>query len=175
MTPALEPRLRAVRLLTCDVDGVLTDGRIYVDDDGRETKAFFAPDGTGIGMLQRAGIAVAFISGSPSAAITHRARRLGVNHVLLGSDDKLPRWQKLLAELRVAPDACAHIGDDLPDLPVLRACGFAATVSHAPAALRQHAHYIATCAPGRGAVREICELILAAQGKLDAELVAHGA
>jgi 3-deoxy-D-manno-octulosonate 8-phosphate phosphatase (KDO 8-P phosphatase) len=173
--PDLTARLRAVRLLTCDVDGVLTDGRIYVDDDGRETKAFFAPDGTGIGMLQRAGIVVAFISGSPSLAIAHRARRLGVEHVLLGSDDKLPRWQKLTAELGVPAAACAHIGDDLPDLPVLRACGFAATVAHAPAVLRQHAQYVATRAPGQGAVREICELILAARGLLAGELVAHGA
>ncbi len=175
MSADLRPRLQALRLLTCDVDGVLTDGRIHVDDDGRESKAFFAPDGTGIGMLQRAGIAVAFISGSPSRSIAHRAERLGVAHVLLGSEDKLPRWQALIAELGLAPAACAHIGDDLPDLPVLRACGFAATVAHAPEALRRHAHYIAARAPGQGAVREICELILAAQGKLDVELAAHGA
>jgi 3-deoxy-D-manno-octulosonate 8-phosphate phosphatase (KDO 8-P phosphatase) len=162
-------------MLSCDVDGVLTDGRILVDDDGRETKAFFAPDGTGIGMLRRAGIVVAFISGSPSQSIVHRARRLGVEHVLLGSDDKLPRWQALIAGLGIAPENCAHIGDDLPDLPLLQRCGFAATVAHAPEALRRHAHYVATREPGRGAVREICELILAAQGRLDAELAAHGA
>ena len=101
-------RARAVRLLTCDVDGVLTDGRVYVDDDGRETKAFHALDGVGIKRLAEAGVTVAWITGSPSESVVHRARRLGVEHVFRGSDDKLPAWERLCATLGVAPSACAH-------------------------------------------------------------------
>ena len=166
MTAELEQRLQGVRLLTCDVDGVLTDGRVYFDDDGRESKAFFAPDGTGLMMLMRAGVAVAWITGSSAPAVAHRARRLGVAHVIQGSDDKLPRWRALIAQLGISPAACAHMGDDLADLPVMRASAVALTVPHAPEVLHRHAHYVTARAPGSGAVREVCELILAAQGQL---------
>ncbi|MFO1397958.1 MAG: HAD hydrolase family protein [Burkholderiales bacterium] len=158
-------RARRVRFLTCDVDGVLTDGTIFVDDHGHEMKAFSALDGVGINLLRRAGIEVAWITGSPAPAVTHRARRLGVAHVLLDVADKLAAWQALCAQLGFAPDACAHIGDDLPDVPVFQACGFAVTVPHAPAAVREHAHYVTARDGGRGAVRELAELILAAQGQ----------
>jgi len=158
-------RARRVRLLTCDVDGVLTDGTIFVDDHGHEMKAFSALDGVGINLLRRAGIEVAWITGSPAPAVTHRARRLGVTHVLLDVADKLAAWRALCAELGFAPDDCAHIGDDLPDVPVFQACGFAVTVPHAPAAVREHAHYVTARDGGRGAVRELAELILAAQGQ----------
>ena len=158
-------RARGIRLLTCDVDGVLTDGRIYVDDLGHETKAFHALDGVGMHLLGRAGIKVAWITGSPAPAVTHRARRLDIPYVLLDIADKLEAWASLRDKLGVAPEACAHIGDDLPDVPVMRACGFAATVPHAPAAVREHAHYVTTREGGHGAVRELAEFILAAQGR----------
>jgi 3-deoxy-D-manno-octulosonate 8-phosphate phosphatase (KDO 8-P phosphatase) len=160
---ALAARLAAVRLLTLDVDGVLTDGRIYVDDDGRETKAYFAGDGIGIRRLQAAGVAVAFVSGSPSPSVRHRADRLGVVHVLQGTNDKLPGWRALVARLGLAPADCAHMGDDLPDLPVLRASGLALTVAHAPPLVQAAAHYVARTPAGRGAVREVVEMILAAR------------
>ncbi len=158
-------RARRVRFLTCDVDGVLTDGTIFVDDHGHEMKAFSALDGVGINLLRRAGIEVAWITGSPAPAVMHRARRLGVTHVLQDVADKLAGWQALCAELGFAPDECAHIGDDLPDVPVFQACGFAITVPHAPAAVREHAHYVTARDGGHGAVRELAELILAAQGQ----------
>ncbi|MFO1415093.1 MAG: HAD hydrolase family protein [Burkholderiales bacterium] len=158
-------RARRVRLLTCDVDGVLTDGTIFVDDHGHEMKAFSALDGVGINLLRRAGIEVAWITGSPAPAVQHRARRLGVTRVLLDVSDKLSAWQALCAELGFAPEACAHIGDDLPDVPVFQACGFAITVPHAPASVREHAHYVTARDGGHGAVRELAELILAAQGQ----------
>ncbi len=158
-------RARRVRLLTCDVDGVLTDGTIFVDDHGHEMKAFSALDGVGVNLLRRAGIEVAWITGSPAPAVTHRARRLGVTRVLLDVADKLAAWRALCADLGFAPDECAHIGDDLPDVPVFQACGFAVTVPHAPAAVREHAHYVTARDGGRGAVRELAELILAAQGQ----------
>jgi len=158
-------RARGIRLLTCDVDGVLTDGRIYVDDLGHEMKAFHALDGVGMHMLRRAGIEVAWITGSPAPAVEHRARRLKVQHVMLDVADKISAWNALREKLGgIAPEACAHIGDDLPDVAVMRACGFAATVPHAPAAVREHAHYVTSRDGGEGAVRELAELILAAQG-----------
>lgn len=157
-------RARRIRLLTCDVDGVLTDGRIYVDDHGHETKAFSALDGVGIALLMRAGITVAWITGSVAPAVTHRARRLNVAHVVLGAAEKFAPWDKLRAELGLAPADCAHIGDDLPDVAIFSACGFAVTVPHAPPLVRERAHFVTARDGGAGAVREIADLILAAQG-----------
>ena len=158
---------RGIRLLTCDVDGVLTDGRIYVDDDGRETKSFNALDGVGMKMLMRAGITVAWITGSSAPAVMHRARALGVARIAQGAEDKITAWEALRNELALPPAACAHIGDDLPDVPVLLRCGLAVSVPHAPPIVRARAHFVTRRDGGRGAVRELCELILAAQGVLD--------
>jgi 3-deoxy-D-manno-octulosonate 8-phosphate phosphatase (KDO 8-P phosphatase) len=167
LDPAVEARARAVRLVTCDVDGVLTDGRIYVDDEGRETKAFHALDGVGLKRLKAAGVEVAWITGSASASVAHRARALGIVHLIRGTDDKLPAWERLRTSLGLTAQACAHIGDDLPDVPLLRACGFAASVPHAPDEVRRHAHYVTRRDGGHGAARELAELILAAQGFRD--------
>lgn len=157
-------RARRVRLLTCDVDGVLTDGRIYVDERGRESKAFHALDGIAVGLLARAGIAVGWITGSTAQAVAHRARQLGVPHVVQDARDKLAPWLRLRGELGLAADECAHIGDDLPDLPVLAACGLAVCVPHAPARVIAQAHYVTLREGGCGAVRELADLILDAQG-----------
>jgi len=164
MQPEVLARARGIRLLTCDVDGVLTDGRIFVDDLGHETKAFSALDGVGMHLLGQAEIVVAWITGSPAPAVEHRARRLKVPYVLLDIADKLAAWNTLREKLGMAPEHCAHIGDDLPDVPVMRACGFAVTVPHAPAAVREHAHYVTSREGGQGAVRELAELLLAARG-----------
>jgi len=156
-------RAKRVRFLSCDVDGVLTDGRIYVDDRGHEFKAFCALDGVAMNQLARAGIVVAWITGSAAPAVTHRAQQLRIPHVVLDASDKLTPWQRLRGELRVTADECAHIGDDLPDIALMTACGLAATVPHAPAAVRAHAHYVTRREGGSGAVRELADLILAAQ------------
>jgi 3-deoxy-D-manno-octulosonate 8-phosphate phosphatase (KDO 8-P phosphatase) len=158
-------RARRVRLVTCDVDGVLTDGRIYVDDHGHETKAYSALDGLGIGLLQRAGITVAWITGSSAPSVTHRAHRLNVAHVVLGASEKRAPWEALRKQLGLAAEDCAHIGDDLPDLAIFHTCGFAVTVPHAPPRVREHAHYVTARDGGAGAVRELADLILAAQGR----------
>lgn len=163
----LMARARRVRLLSCDVDGVLTDGKIYVDEDGRELKAYSSLDGFGMKMLERSGIVVAWITGSRSPAVAQRARNLGIEHVLQGAEDKLAAWQGLRGDLSVPPEDCAHIGDDLPDLPVIARCGLGVTVPHAPEPLLRRAHYITRVGGGRGAVREIAELLLAARGTLD--------
>ncbi len=173
MTNDLSERARQVRLLTCDVDGVLTDGRIYVDDDGREAKAFSALDGVGIHMLADAGVVVAWITGSDAPAVMHRARQLNVKHVIMKAGDKVAPWRKLIAELRVEPAQCAHIGDDLPDVPLMALCGLAVTVPHAPPPVRASAHYVTAREGGAGAVRELAELILAAQERLPAAMAAR--
>ena len=171
----LMQKARDVKLLTCDVDGVLTDGSIYVDDDGRETKAFNALDGVGMKMLMKAGITVAWITGSKAPAVTHRAQALGVARIVLGAEDKLTPWDALRSELRLPASACAHIGDDLPDVPVFMRCGFAIAVPHAPPIVRARAHFVTERDGGQGAVRELCEMILAAQGVLDPQRAAFGA
>jgi len=164
MSVAPHPQARGIRLLTCDVDGVLTDGRIYVDDTGRETKAFSALDGVGLKLLMQAGVRIAWITGSRAAAVMHRARALGIDRVIQGAEDKLTPWEALRGELDLPAAACAHIGDDLPDVPVFARCGFSVTVPHAPPSVRASAHFVTVREGGKGAVRELCELILAAQG-----------
>jgi 3-deoxy-D-manno-octulosonate 8-phosphate phosphatase (KDO 8-P phosphatase) len=121
MDAELAARARRVRFLSCDVDGVLTDGRIYVDDRGREFKAYSALDGVAINLLARAGIVVAWITGSAAPSVTHRAQQLRVPHVVLDAHDKMTPWQRLRGELGLAAEQCAHIGDDLPDIPLLEA------------------------------------------------------
>jgi 3-deoxy-D-manno-octulosonate 8-phosphate phosphatase (KDO 8-P phosphatase) len=175
MVDALVQLARGIRLLTCDVDGVLTDGRIYVGDDGRESKAFNALDGVGLKMLMRAGLTVAWITGSSAPAVMHRARSLGVARIVQGADDKLTPWEALRSELGLPAAACAHVGDDLPDVPVFVRCGLAVAVPHAPPSVRARAHFVTERDGGKGAVRELCELILAAQGVLDPQHAAFGA
>jgi 3-deoxy-D-manno-octulosonate 8-phosphate phosphatase (KDO 8-P phosphatase) len=167
-------RARRVRLLSCDVDGVLTDGRIFVAEDGRELKAYSCLDGLGMKWLERSGVVVAWITGSKTSAVEQRARTLGIARVILGAENKLDPWERLRAELSLAPEECAHIGDDLPDLAIITRCGLGATVPHAPEPIRRRAHYITRADGGAGAVRELAELILGAQGKLDDLLRAYG-
>jgi 3-deoxy-D-manno-octulosonate 8-phosphate phosphatase (KDO 8-P phosphatase) len=128
-------------------------------------KAFCALDGVGIKMLAAAGVQIAWITGSNAPVVGLRARSLGVEIVVQGADDKLTPWQRLVDRLAVVPAACAHIGDDLPDLPLLERCGLAITVPHAPAALIERAHYVTRRDGGFGAVREACELILGARSQ----------
>lgn len=157
-------RARRVRFLSCDVDGVLTDGRIYVDDHGHEFKAFSALDGVAMHRLAAAGIVVAWITGSAAPAVAHRARQLRIPHLVQDSKDKIVAWERLRSQMHFAPDECAHIGDDLPDIPLFAVCGLAASVPNAPPAVRAYAHYVTTREGGRGAVREFADMLLAAQG-----------
>jgi 3-deoxy-D-manno-octulosonate 8-phosphate phosphatase (KDO 8-P phosphatase) len=167
MTAAdLLERTRRVRMLSCDVDGVLTDGRLYYADDGTQMKVFSAADGLGLKMLQSAGIVIAWITGSNAPSVARRARDLGIEHVIMGAEDKLAPWNRLRDQFQLPPDQCAHIGDDLPDLSVLTRCGLAVTVPQAPESIKRRAHYVTRVDAGAGAVRELCEMILAAQGAL---------
>lgn len=166
-------RARNVRVAAFDVDGVLTDGALYYTDSGQELKAFNVLDGHGMKMLQESGVALAIISSRSSRSVEERARNLGIELVFQGAADKLAAFNELLRRCRGAAGACAYVGDDVADLPVMRRCGLAVTVPDAPALVRRHAHYVTRARGGGGAVREVCELIMHAQGSLEARLAAY--
>jgi len=170
-TDAIE-RARRLRLMLFDVDGVLTDGRLWYGARGEELKAFSAHDGHGMKLLAGAGVRLALLSGRSSAAVTQRAAELGIELVLQGIADKRAAFEALLAQLALEASAAGFMGDELVDLPVLRRCGFACAPGEAPELVRQHAHYVTRAAAGGGAVREVCEFVLRAQGRLDAVLEA---
>src|SRR5262245_30008283 len=146
-----------------DVDGVLTDGSLLYGPDGEALKAFSAHDGHGIKMLAASGVTCALLSGRKSAAVTRRAAELGIEHVLQGIDDKLAACK----QFGFSFSEIGYMGDELVDLPVLTRCGFACAPREAPEAVRSRVHYVAAAAAGRGAVREVCELVMRAHGKLE--------
>lgn len=164
----VEARARAVRLAIFDVDGVMTDGTLYIGGQGEAFKAFNILDGHGVKMLQSAGVATAILSGRSSDAVARRASELAIVHVVQGAADKLAAFDALSARLGVPPAECAFVGDDLPDLPVMKNCGFAVAVANAVDEVKASAHYVTRASGGRGAVREFCELVLRAQGQLAA-------
>ncbi|MCM2265777.1 MAG: HAD family hydrolase, partial [Desulfuromonadales bacterium] len=161
----MQERLQKIRLLLLDVDGVMTDGRIIYDDHGGETKAFDVKDGHGIKLLQRAGIRVGIITGRQSTVVDRRAMELGIELVYQGAKDKLVPYRELLQRTGLDDEQVAYVGDDLPDLPILRRVGFAATVADAVDEVKPYAHYVTQRAGGRGAVREICDLLLKETGR----------
>ena len=158
-------KARRVRLLILDVDGVLTDGRLYYGADGAEQKAFHAQDGSAIKRLAAAGIPVALISGRQSEAVRRRAEELGLCRVYLGAEDKAAALADLSAQTGIEPARMAHVGDDLADLPVFARVGMACSVADGHPLARTWADYVASLGGGRGAVREICDLVLYAQGR----------
>jgi 3-deoxy-D-manno-octulosonate 8-phosphate phosphatase (KDO 8-P phosphatase) len=166
-------RARLVRLMIFDVDGVLTDGRLYFSDRGEEIKAFNIQDGHGIKMLQSSGVRIAILTARNSAIVERRARELGINHVRQGMSDKLAGFQDLLVECGLEARQAGYIGDDLVDLPVLTRSGLAVSVPDAPELVRSRAHYVTAARGGRGAVRELCEMILHAQGNFDAAVAPY--
>lgn len=157
--------LSRVRLVAFDVDGVFTDGRFYLSDDGTETKAFCTQDGFGIRQLIKTGIAVAVISGRHSVAVERRMEELGVRHVVLGCSDKTAAFDDLAAELNISAEDSVFVGDDIPDLPLLSKVGYAIAVANSVSAIREYCDYTTSRAGGDGAVREVCELVLAAIGE----------
>ncbi len=166
-------RARAVKMLIFDVDGVLTDGSLFYGDDGQEYKAFSSRDGHGIKMLGDAGVESVILSGRISKVVLYRARNLGISRIVQGAEDKQAAYESLLAETCLKPEQTAYMGDDLADLPVLRRCGLACTVADAPEAVKARAHYIARAGAGRGAAREVCELIMRAQDSWTTQLARY--
>ena len=162
--PLLLERAARVRLLVLDVDGVLTDGSLYFDNQGNEMKAFSTRDGLGLRYLADNGIILALITGRQSEIVRRRAENLGIHHVYQGRNDKLDAFDQILADTGLDASQACYAGDDWIDLPVLDRVGLAVTVADADAVVQRRVHWITERAGGRGAVREICNLIMAAQG-----------
>ena len=165
----LSPARRAarVRLIAFDVDGVLTDGRLYFDSRGEALKAFDVRDGFGIRLLRQAGIEMAIITGRSSGIVTARAKDLGIARVLQGQDDKRAALERISADAGIAPRECAYMGDDWIDLSALALVGFAAAPADALPEVRDRAHWVAPSPGGRGAVRDLAQFVLKAQGRLE--------
>jgi 3-deoxy-D-manno-octulosonate 8-phosphate phosphatase (KDO 8-P phosphatase) len=166
-------RASAIRAVIFDVDGVLTDGSLYLGDDGQEYKAFNSRDGHGMVMLAHGGVTLAIITGRSSEVVRIRMESLGIEHVLQGRREKLPAYEELKLQLGVDDHQVAYVGDDVVDLPVMRRVGLAVAVADAHPLVLEHAHWRTRSPGGRGAAREVCEFVLRAQGKLDAMLAAY--
>lgn len=159
-----------IKLVIFDVDGVLTDGGLFFGDDGQEYKAFYSRDGLGMKLLQQTGVEIGVITARNSQVVEHRMRNLGIVHVYQGKLNKLEAFQHMLAKLNVSAKQTAYAGDDVVDLPVMKQAGLAIAVQDAHPFVKQHAHWITQHGGGRGAARDICELIMQAQGTLETQL-----
>jgi 3-deoxy-D-manno-octulosonate 8-phosphate phosphatase (KDO 8-P phosphatase) len=160
-------------LMGFDVDGVLTDGTLYFSSQGDEIKAFSSLDGHGIKMLRRTGVEIAIISGRSSRALELRAQNLGITELHMGVEDKRALLIELAARRGIELAQTGYMGDDVVDLPILRACGFSAAVADAHGEVLARVDYVASKGGGRGAVREVCDLIIRAQGKWDAAMAEY--
>lgn len=161
-----EERARDVRLVVFDVDGVLTDGRLFFDDDGRQYKAFHSQDGLGLRMLMDSGVKVGVLTGRNSGVVEHRMRDLGIELVIQGHREKLPAFAAMMERAGVSAAQTAFVGDDVVDLPPMRAARFAIAVANAHPLVVEHAHWKTTRAGGLGAAREACEFVMRAQDTL---------
>lgn len=162
-----------VKLLILDVDGVLTDGRLFFDDQGREYKSFHARDGHGIKLLRRTGVEVAVISGRKSYSVELRMKSLGIEHLYQGQEDKIAAFGEVIESLSISADQTAYVGDDLLDLPVMSRVGLSIAVDDANFAVKEFADWCTNLSGGCGAVREVCDLIMQAQGNLDAVIKSY--
>lgn len=169
----LEVKAKAIKLLILDIDGVLTNGLLYYGNGGIEMKGFHIHDGLGIKLLQKSGVAVAVITAKKAESIERRVRDLHIEHAYFGREEKLPAYEELKQKLKLNDADIAYIGDDLPDLPILRRVGLAMTVPNAPELIRQYVHLVTKNKGGKGAVREICEFILKAQDQFEAVIQSY--
>lgn len=156
-----------VQLLICDVDGVFSDGLIYMGNQGEELKTFHTRDGYGVKSLMNAGIQIAIITGRQSQIVENRMKALGISLIYQGQDDKVAAYHDICQQLNIAPEHTAYIGDDLIDWPVMAQVALKVCVADGHPLLAQRANYVTTIAGGRGAVREVCDLILQARGELE--------
>jgi len=160
-------KAKQIELVIFDIDGVLTDGSLFIGDDGQEYKAFNSKDGHGLRMLMDGGVDVAIITGRQSEVVKHRAGDLGITRIYQGKREKLPAFLELLEETKLSAEQVAYVGDDVVDLPVMSKVGLAICVQNGHAFVKQHSHWVTDAAGGQGAGREVCELLLQARGKLD--------
>ncbi|MFZ1539154.1 MAG: 3-deoxy-manno-octulosonate-8-phosphatase KdsC [Chromatiaceae bacterium] len=166
-------RASRIKLAIFDVDGVLTDGSLFIGDDGQEYKAFNSRDGHGMVMLRQTGVTLAIITGRSSEVVRIRMASLGINHLYQGILDKLAAYEELKNSLGLADEAIAYVGDDVVDLPVLRRAGLAVAVADAHPLVQRHVHWQTRSPGGRGAARDLCELIMEAQGTLEAMMARY--
>lgn len=166
-------RAANVRLMIFDVDGILTDGSLHFGADGEVIKTFNVLDGHGIKLLQQSGVTTAIISARQSPIVLRRATDLGIQHVFQGIHDKRSAFEQLLAQTKIAANACGFIGDDVIDLPILSRVGFAASVPNGHSEVRSRVHYVTRASGGRGAARELCDFILRAQGNYEAAIAPY--
>ncbi|MEI6269583.1 MAG: 3-deoxy-manno-octulosonate-8-phosphatase KdsC [Methylococcaceae bacterium] len=170
---SLTEKAKKLKLLILDVDGVLTDGKLFFDNEGNEYKSFHARDGHGIKLLRQTGVEVAVISGRKSNSVALRMKNLGIELVYQGHEDKRAAFNEIIAKLGIIPEQAAHIGDDLLDLPIMTRVGFSIAVADANFAVKQRADWCTTLPGGYGAVREVCDFIMQAQGRFDEVLSAY--
>lgn len=166
-------RAKLIRLIAFDVDGVMTDGGLFLSDSGEEFKRFNSLDGHGIKMLRASGVEVAIITGRTSRCVEMRAKNLGITHVYQGVEHKFEAMLDLLGKVNLSCEVAAYMGDDVVDLSVMRHVGLAITVPEAPQLVLDHSHYVTKRSGGHGAVREACEMIMSAHGTLDAQLAPY--
>jgi len=169
----IHAKAQGIRLVIFDVDGVLTDGSLFLGDDGQEYKAFNSRDGHGMKMLQQSGVMIGIITGRTSEVVRIRMESLGVKHVYQGKQEKLPAYRELRDKLGLQDRQVAYVGDDVVDLPIMRRVGLAIAVGDAHPMVVRHAHWRTPHAGGCGAGRDVCELIMEAQGHLKAALDAY--
>ncbi len=162
-----------IKLLILDVDGVLTDGKLFFDEQGREYKSFHVQDGHGIKLLRKSGVEVAVISGRKSIPVALRMESLGIKYVYQGQEDKVAAFNEIMGKLAINPQQIAHMGDDLPDLPIMSRVGLSIAVNDANFAVKDYADWCTVLPGGLGAVREVCDFIMQSQGNLDAVVKAY--
>lgn len=160
-------KAKKIKLLICDVDGVMTDGRLYFGDSGQEYKAFHSRDGLGIMMLQRSGIPLAVITARTSEVVAHRMKNLNIDLVFQGQLDKVQAFKDICRQLKLSPEQTAYVGDDLVDLPVMKQVGLSIAVADAHDVVKERCDWITQHTGGQGAVRDVCELLMQAHGTLD--------
>ncbi|OUR73525.1 3-deoxy-D-manno-octulosonate 8-phosphate phosphatase [Methylophaga sp. 41_12_T18] len=166
-------RAKQIKLVIFDVDGVLTDGSIIIGDDGEEYKAFHSRDGHGMKLLQYTGVEIGIITGRTSQVVEHRMTSLGINHVYQGQRVKLPAFEAMIEQLDLKPEQCAYVGDDWVDLSIMSRVGLAIAVQDADPLVKKHAHWTTPSKGGKGAAREVCELIMEGQGTLQDQIERH--
>jgi len=166
----INERAKKIKVMIFDVDGVMTDGSLGLDDNGEEFKTFHSHDGLGLKMLKKTGIKIALMTGRTSNVVIKRAENIGAKHIYQGAEDKLLAFNALLSDMQVTAEECLMMGDDVVDLPPIRRCGLGIAVPHAMPLVKEYAHYVTTLQAGRGAVREICELVMKAQGTFDEQM-----
>jgi len=170
---SIQQKAAQIRLVIFDIDGVLTSGALFIGDDGQEYKAFHSRDGHGLRMLQDSGVQVAIITGRSSNVVQHRANDLGIQHVYQGRREKLPAFEELLHATGFSAEQVAYVGDDVMDLPIMIRTGLAIGVQDAHSLVKKQAHWLTPSNGGMGAGRDVCELIMDAQGTLEPALAAY--